>query len=73
MYISTWSATCFATSWFPSLTDVKVPLRSEVIDTTPYTTSGRTAAVAIISTKREVMRFTARPALRTPAATATRW
>ena len=43
---------------FPSITELFVPLRSELTETAPYTTSGSTAAVPIRSTNLEVMRFT---------------
>src|SRR5262249_16839275 len=47
--------------------------RSQVTDTTPYTTSGSTAAVAMKSTKRVVIRVIAERAARGEAASARDW
>ena len=50
------SAARAATFRLPATTDSRVPRCSEIIDTTPYRTSGRTAAPARISAKRVAMR-----------------
>src|SRR5262249_28104301 len=53
----TCSTAWVATLRLPSRIDAPVPVLSELTETIPYTTSGRTAAVAMSSTNREVIRL----------------